>query len=157
MLHITSLMCYKYKYKILCYLITGSSYPLTTFIQPSLPPPSVLSNLQSDLLFYEVVCYWSIIDLQHCFSSCSTTWWFSISVHFKVSTRISSATVCHLTETLHSYWLYSPHCAFYAQDSFILYVLICLTYFLLQSPSSLAMACLFSVSVSVSLCLFMCF
>ena len=53
------------------YLKTGSLYILTTFIQLSVPS----SNHKSYLFFYEWVCFWSIIDLQHYVSSCYRTWW----------------------------------------------------------------------------------
>ena len=62
-----------------------------------------------------------------------------------------TATSSYLTNTLHSYWLYSPHCTFHACDSFILQPEVCtsvsLTYFFpLPTPSPLATTCLFSLT-----------
>ena len=52
---------------VLIYLITGTLYFLTTFIQfPSpYPSPLVITNLISFFL-YEFICLGSMIDLQHC-------------------------------------------------------------------------------------------
>ena len=85
---------------VLIYLITGSLYLLTTFIQFPLPPPPASGNHKPDLFFYEFVCFWSIIDLQHHVSSCYTTWWFDISTHFEMITVISLVTVCHHTRSI---------------------------------------------------------
>ena len=70
------------------------------------------------------------------------------SVPFKMVTMLDL-----VTNILHSYWLYSPHCTCdsfnFATES--LYLLISLTYFfsfLNSSPSPLAIICFFSVSIT---------
>ena len=72
--------------------------------------------------------------------------------------------LCYHSEILHYYWLYSPHCAFYMCDSFILQLevcaSVCLTYFPSPSgPSPLAITCLFSISMMLFLlcCLHTCY
>ena len=95
----------------------------------SLPPvPTPTSdNHKSYLSFYEIVCFWVIIDLmlvsviQHR---------LKISIHFKIITTITLVTICHYTKISHN-WLYSPHCTFHTQDSLILEPKVCTS----ESPS----------------------
>ena len=93
---------------VLTYLVTGSLYLLTTFIQFLLSPALNLGNHKSDLFFYELVCFWSIIDLQHDVSSWHTTQWFNISIHYKMITMIKLVVICNPTKLLHYYWLIFP-------------------------------------------------
>ena len=58
------------------------------------PSPNPTSgNHKSDLFFCEFVCFWSIIDQQHCISFCYTTWCFGISIHFKMISTIHLLTI----------------------------------------------------------------
>ena len=139
MLYIASLL--------LIYLIKGS-LTLSDFLHP-IPHPHHLYNHKSDLFFYKYVCFWSIIDLQHCVSPCLTTQWFCISLHFKV-TKISLATLCHYTKGLHSYCVshtihFTPMTHLFCNWS--LYLLVSLFCF---SPP-LATTHFFTVSVTPSL------
>ena len=106
------------------YLITGSLYLLTAFIQFPLPLPLGAGNHKSNL-FLTCFCFWNIIDLQHCLSFCYTTEWFDISIHFKMITTLNWITICHHTKILHNHWLYSLYCTFHTCDPFILQFEIC--------------------------------
>ena len=101
---------------VLMYHIIGSLY-LLTHLPPFLSPPTLPCNHKSDLFFYEFVCFPSIIDLQHCISSCYTTQWFDTAIHFKMITTVSLVTICHHTKMLHNYALCSPRCTFHARDA----------------------------------------
>ena len=47
-----------------------------------------------------------MIYLLYYISSFYVTWWFSISIHFKMITTISLVSIFHYTKILLSYWLY---------------------------------------------------
>ena len=77
---------------VLIYLTIGSMFLSAAFIPipPSLSPPSS-DNHKTDLLFHDFVCFWTINDLRYYVSSCYTTYWFGVSIHFKMITMISLA------------------------------------------------------------------
>ena len=103
-LYITSL--------VLTYLITGSLYLLTIFIQSlSLLIPTSC-NHKYDLFFYELlyllVWFLSIIDLQHYDISWCTTQWFNISIQLKRIAVISLVTICTI-QRCYKLLTISPH------------------------------------------------
>ena len=141
---------------ILIYLVTGNMYLLTAFNQ--LPLPHLLPLDKSNLFSYEFICFENIIDLQHYIS-------FRYIQYFCTIQNDHHDKSSHHTQLLHNYWLYSSHCIFHTCNIYFaagsLYLLISLTYFspLQLSPLRQPATCLFSVSMTVSLllCLFLCF
>ena len=73
-------------------------------------------NHKFGLFFYESVCFWRIIDLQHYVGSWCTTmiWYFYTFQNDHESSYYLSPKI------LNSYWVYSPHCTFLICDSSIL-------------------------------------
>ena len=115
-------------YLVLIYLITENLYLLTAFIQFPLASSLVSGNHIPDcLFFYEFVCFWSIIDLQHHVSSCYTIQWVFFSIHLKMISKSCDTT----PYKDFNYWLYSPHCTFHTHNLFCnwKYLLISLMYF----------------------------
>ena len=112
MLYITSL--------VLIYLLTGSLYLLTTFIQfPPPSPPPTYTNYKSVLFFSEFACFLKYYCLQHYASFWCITCWFDTSIHYKMITTKNLVNIpCH-TKLLTYYWLYYPHCTFHPWHSSI--------------------------------------
>ena len=128
---------------------------------PPLPSPLVTTNLISfsmNVFVSEAQQTYNTILVPGRY----TTLWFDISIHFKTIITISLVTICHHTNILHNFWLYSPHCTFHAGDSFILQLKVCnsVSFTYLSSPlqpSPLATTCLFSVSIYDCFCFVICY
>ena len=106
--HYTSVLIYNWKF-----------VPFDYF-QPITPPQSLASgNHKSDLLFYKFayffLCFWNVIDPQHCLSllyNRPIQYFF----RFQNDRHNKSSYVYHHTKVIHNYWLYSPHCIFHTCD-----------------------------------------
>ena len=153
---------------VLIYLISGSLYLLTVFLQFTISsPPRTSSNYKFIIFFYESVCLLLryIINLQHVSSYC-TTQRFDISIHFKMLTTVSLVTSLLPCKDIMHYCLYFPPCTFHTRDSIILQMKVCtasspssISFF--PMPPSLSDNHMFVLhiydSVSILLCLFICF
>ena len=111
------------------------------------------------------VCFWSIIDLQHCISSWCTTSWFTISIQYNMMTMTSLVTIGPHTKVLHYFRLYSACCPCRLVTPLFCnwrFVPLNLLYRFSSSPNPLPsgnhlfILCICD-SASVSLCLFICF
>ena len=111
---------------VLIDLITGSVFLLTTFLYFPLLclPPLVTTNLISfSVSLFLFLLKYTWLNNRHyvrqCVSSWCITWWFDISIHYKMITMMSLVTICHHTKVL-LHWLYFPCCTFHLCDSFVL-------------------------------------
>ena len=144
---------------VLTYFITGSLYLWTTFIQFPIPPPPTSVNHKSDLLFYEFVCFWSIIDLQHCVSSWCTTQWFRYFYTFQngqhsyLLSPYKDITLLSATFTF-LYVLYLWFVYFVMEFLYIVIYLTYLSHFPTPFPSSNHMFILCIYNSVAILCLF---
>ena len=111
---------------VLIYLVPGSLYLSTTFIQFS-PSPATSGNHRADLFFYNFVCL-SVFEVQLSYNPVSfwcVTQQSSVSVRYKMVTTTSLVTICHHTKMLHYPWLHSPCCTFHPCDSSVLELEVC--------------------------------
>ena len=59
-------------------------------------------------LFYFIMFYWGIVDIQYCIGFRCTTLWIGIYILYELTIMKSLVTVCHHTELLpYYYWWYS--------------------------------------------------
>ena len=139
-------------------LITGNLSLLITFIQfPLLSTPYKSSLFSMTLLIQQAKLFSGI---QETVDSWYTTWWVSISIHFKTITAVSLVLIIQRYYIIIDSRLYTS-----SRDSFFvvsgsLCLLISFTHFsplptLLPSDSDLSVLCIYD-SALVLLCLFIC-
>ena len=136
---------------VLVYLFTGNLYVLSIIIQFTSPHPLPLVNTY----FFPMslfICFWNIINQQHYISSHCTTQWFIISGCFKIVTIKNLVTV-------QRYYIIVDCIPYIVCFITVIHLSCDLPQLFISSlhPSPLWQTLCIYNSVSVWLCLFICF